>query len=84
MAFAPFTGGSVGFACCVEAPAWAGGAGDAVFVAEAYDRTGSCAGTAPAEGVALPEALAGVLAVVLSGFCVVGGTALVIRGGGRG
>lgn len=36
------------FALCAEAPAEVGGV--AVLVADAYDLTGSCAGTAPACG----------------------------------
>lgn len=46
----PFTGESVDFAFCAEAPAAVGGVCVAVLVAFAYDLTGSCAGTAPDDG----------------------------------
>jgi hypothetical protein len=55
---APFTGTSgVGFAFCAgaEAPAGVAGIWVAVLVAFAYERAGSCAGTAPGSGVVVPE-----------------------------
>ena len=54
-----------------------GGAGEAVFVALAYDLTGSCAGTAPDGGDVVPEAALGAL-VALSGFWALWEIALVI------
>lgn len=75
---APFTGDSVDFAFCAEAPAAAGGAGDAVFVAWAYDLTGSCAGTAPGSGEVVPEAASGALLVLRYGCWALDGVALVM------
>ena len=60
-----------------------GGAGEAVFVALAYDLTGSCAGTAPDDGDVVPEAALGAL-VALSGFWALWEIALVIRRVGDG
>jgi len=70
---APFTGDSDGFALWV-APAAAGGVEDAVLVALAYERTGSCAGTAPDCGVVEPD-------VVDTGVCWAEGEAALVMGG---
>lgn len=61
--WSPLSGDSEGeCALCAEAAAGAGGVGDAVLVALAYERTGSCAGTAPDGVVAGPEMAMGGLA----------------------
>ena len=60
-----------------------GGAGEAVFVALAYDLTGSCAGTAPDDDEVVPVADFGALEA-LSVFWALWEIALVIRRVGDG
>jgi len=54
-----------------------GGAGEAVFVAVAYDLAGSCAGTAPGSGDVVPEAV-GVALMACGGCWTLGEIALVM------
>ena len=72
----PFTGVSLASCARVEAPAEVGGVEVAVFVAFAYDLTGSCAGTAPDSCDVVPLAVGALLA--LSGFGTVEGVTLVM------
>jgi hypothetical protein len=72
------------FACCVGAEAPAEEVGVAVLVAEAYDRTGSCAGTAPDDGADVAGVLeeSRVCGAALAEFCELAGSALVMSGSG--
>jgi hypothetical protein len=72
------------FACCVGAEAPAEDGGVAVLVAEAYDLTGSCAGTAPGGGAEVPVLLGALRAcgAALAEFCELAGSALVMSGSG--
>jgi hypothetical protein len=74
------------FALLDEAPAAAGVVEVAVLVAFAYERTGSCAGTAPDCGVVVPL-LAGAGEAedwAAGGFCAAGEATLVICGSASG
>lgn len=62
--------------CAAEAPAEVGGV--AVLVAEAYDLTGSCAGTAPDGGAVEADECDGALLAVLAGFGELAGSAVVM------
>lgn len=66
------------FALCAEAPAEEDG--EAVLVAEAYDLTGSCAGTAPDDGAVDADEGEGALLVVLAGLGELAGRAVVMSG----